>query len=343
MDVFWAALVELVAVVVGILMALWLNGWNQRRIRGRQEAEYLDSLRADISADVEALRQQMAWADGTAEAARTLLRVVRGEEQVGDSTLLLRTLKRAGTMYPFRPTRTTFQELLGSGNLSIIEDREVLRSVIAYYGAAEFPEEAARLAGSTAPQPSSNMPGAATPNWSSYATISWRMRSRRIAPFDRVVAHMVLMDLPDISPLIACVRRVLRVGGRFTFTLPHPCFFKPSGSRRPGDRPPLLRGARLPGSGRMGDRHLRRAPALPPDADAIRRRPAGARPGRLAAVRSTARRQVRSEGHLLQGDPQVHARRSASGRGGGGMSRPDGLAVAGAREALPALVPGRTA
>jgi len=43
--------------------------------------------------------------------------------------------------------------------------------------------------------------------------------------YDRVLAHMVLMDLPDIDPAIAFVRDALAPAGRFVFTMPHPCFF----------------------------------------------------------------------------------------------------------------------
>ena len=43
--------------------------------------------------------------------------------------------------------------------------------------------------------------------------------------FDRIVAHMVLMDLPEIGALISSVRRSLNADGRFVFTIPHPCFF----------------------------------------------------------------------------------------------------------------------
>jgi SAM-dependent methyltransferase len=43
--------------------------------------------------------------------------------------------------------------------------------------------------------------------------------------YGRIVAHMVLMDLPDIDRTLAFVRRVLEPGGRFVFTMPHPCFF----------------------------------------------------------------------------------------------------------------------
>jgi SAM-dependent methyltransferase len=43
--------------------------------------------------------------------------------------------------------------------------------------------------------------------------------------FDRIIAYMVLMDIPDISNLLQSVRRVLRANSKFVFTIPHPCFF----------------------------------------------------------------------------------------------------------------------
>lgn len=141
-----AAVVEVVAVVVGILVALWVNNWNQRRLDRRRGRSYVESLQADIAADVERLSHRIEFAGGTAEAAQSLLHVIRGEAPLPDGNTVLRALKRAGTMYPFHATRTTFQELSGGGNLSLIEDRELLRAVIAYYDSAEFPREAAALA-----------------------------------------------------------------------------------------------------------------------------------------------------------------------------------------------------
>ena len=43
--------------------------------------------------------------------------------------------------------------------------------------------------------------------------------------FDRIVANMVLMDIPDITNLMQSVRRALAPGGKFIFTMQHPCFF----------------------------------------------------------------------------------------------------------------------
>jgi len=43
--------------------------------------------------------------------------------------------------------------------------------------------------------------------------------------FDRIVANMVLMDMPDLTNLIPAVRQMLAPRGKFIFTMQHPCFF----------------------------------------------------------------------------------------------------------------------
>jgi SAM-dependent methyltransferase len=42
--------------------------------------------------------------------------------------------------------------------------------------------------------------------------------------FDAVLCNMALMDIACITPLLGAVRRALKVGGRFVFSVPHPCF-----------------------------------------------------------------------------------------------------------------------
>ncbi|HEX4215422.1 MAG TPA: methyltransferase domain-containing protein [Candidatus Dormibacteraeota bacterium] len=43
--------------------------------------------------------------------------------------------------------------------------------------------------------------------------------------FDLAVSSMVLMDLPDLDPLLLALSRVLEPHGRFLFAILHPCFF----------------------------------------------------------------------------------------------------------------------
>jgi SAM-dependent methyltransferase len=43
--------------------------------------------------------------------------------------------------------------------------------------------------------------------------------------FDRVIANMVLMDIPELDSLIASISKSLKPAGKFIFIIPHPCFF----------------------------------------------------------------------------------------------------------------------
>jgi ubiquinone/menaquinone biosynthesis C-methylase UbiE len=53
---------------------------------------------------------------------------------------------------------------------------------------------------------------------------SARMRAFEDASFDLVVAHMSLMDIADADRTVQEVGRLLADGGRFVFSIGHPCF-----------------------------------------------------------------------------------------------------------------------
>lgn len=44
------------------------------------------------------------------------------------------------------------------------------------------------------------------------------------ARFDAIVCNMALQDISDIDPLSRAIRRLLKPGGRFVFSITHPCF-----------------------------------------------------------------------------------------------------------------------
>lgn len=144
----WGGAIELIAVVLGVLIALWLNNWNDARKERRRERAYLRSLLDDdVQADRESLARNITFCAGTAAAAASVLRIVRGEDvQPPPRNALLRRLKRAGTMYPFRPTTTTLRELSGGGGLTVFSDREVLRSLLRYHAEAEITKDFSALA-----------------------------------------------------------------------------------------------------------------------------------------------------------------------------------------------------
>ncbi len=48
------------------------------------------------------------------------------------------------------------------------------------------------------------------------------------APFDAALSNMALFDMPAIEPLFAALRKLLKPGGCFVFSITHPAFNNPS-------------------------------------------------------------------------------------------------------------------
>ncbi len=56
------------------------------------------------------------------------------------------------------------------------------------------------------------------------ATNEQALRALGEGKFDAAVCSMALMDIPEIEPLFRALHALLKPGGRFVFTLLHPCF-----------------------------------------------------------------------------------------------------------------------
>jgi SAM-dependent methyltransferase len=56
------------------------------------------------------------------------------------------------------------------------------------------------------------------------ATDDAALRTLGEAWFDAAVANMALMDMPVVEPLFAALPRLFKPGGRFVFSVMHPCF-----------------------------------------------------------------------------------------------------------------------
>ena len=58
------------------------------------------------------------------------------------------------------------------------------------------------------------------------ATDDQQLRSLGEQEFDAAVCTMALMDMAEINPLLAMLPSLLKSGGRFVFSVQHPCFNK---------------------------------------------------------------------------------------------------------------------
>lgn len=137
---------ELVIIVVGVLIALYADRWNERRVEAELEADYIEALQQDLQADTAALTQNATAAEEFAQHSRRLLALFEGGSWEGTAEDLARSIEFAQFLawnYPAPLATGAIDDLRATGNLRLIDEdvRVVLGS---YYRAIEQAEVWAR-------------------------------------------------------------------------------------------------------------------------------------------------------------------------------------------------------
>lgn len=126
---FKYAIGEIILVVIGILIALSINNWNEDRKSNNQELKYLKNLQSDLWLEYENNDSIIEYRWGAAKAAAYLLDVKT--LQTSDDLILLETkINEVFERKNFIPTNNTYKELLSSGNLNYITNDSIKNSLL---------------------------------------------------------------------------------------------------------------------------------------------------------------------------------------------------------------------
>lgn len=126
-------------IVVGVLIALAVDSWWAGRRDADSEVAYLSAIFEDLRAD-SAEFEIMADANrsGSRSARKTIeLLEAEGHEPLSPFQVVQTVLCGSFLTLPV-VSRTTIDDLLSTGNLRLIEDRDLRREILAYYGAIEY-------------------------------------------------------------------------------------------------------------------------------------------------------------------------------------------------------------
>ncbi len=118
------AIGEILLVVIGILIALQINNWNEDRKSRKQEVKYLKNLQTDIMLELKNNDSIINYRALTAKAAAHAL-AFKTLETVADVLALEQTINQVFTRVNFIPTNNTYKELLSSGNLNYITNDSI--------------------------------------------------------------------------------------------------------------------------------------------------------------------------------------------------------------------------
>jgi len=134
------AIVEVLLIVIGILLALTLNTWQNNTKNRSIEKDYISDLIIDLRQDTSYFNvRRMKNIKKKAEALNQAKAYLLGTYQIKDTLLFLNTVGYGARYSRVVATsnNSTYTELVSTGNLRIIENREIRKEIINYYGSKD--------------------------------------------------------------------------------------------------------------------------------------------------------------------------------------------------------------
>jgi len=123
------AIGEIILVVIGILIALQINNWNEtRKIRGK-EIDYLTNLKTDLQFSILELEEFIVKREAQTESAKVVVEHFNGKA-VDDWNIFNKHVVSIYTWQRFYLIDNTYQELKNSGNFSIISNDSIKNSLL---------------------------------------------------------------------------------------------------------------------------------------------------------------------------------------------------------------------
>lgn len=139
------AIGEIVLVVIGILIALQINTWNEERKARVDEELYLNRLISENQQDVEAFDVQIEFLEKGVESVELFSDALKNSN-ASDSAVVLaaHNYNTYGSILPaFNSSRSTFDDLSSTGNLQVISNKKLREQLVRHY--AEIDQTKERL------------------------------------------------------------------------------------------------------------------------------------------------------------------------------------------------------
>ncbi|HEX5960845.1 MAG TPA: hypothetical protein VFY97_06320 [Rhodanobacteraceae bacterium] len=129
-----AAFIELVIVVVGILIALEVNNWNQDRQDQARADGYYRRIHADLSTDGKSFGTTLAyWGRVSAYGRGAIAYGESGQLVDGSAWKTVLAYYQASQTLPFVPSDASFTEMRSAGELGLIADERLRGRLEDYY------------------------------------------------------------------------------------------------------------------------------------------------------------------------------------------------------------------
>ena len=123
---------EIILVVIGILIALQINTWNQKRLEREQEVKILTSLKKEYIDNLNQLNDKVFIRKKIIYSANQLIEIIDSQKLESQSIDSIETYIGTTTVFPtFNAISGVTNDILNSGKLHLIKDNELRISLSA--------------------------------------------------------------------------------------------------------------------------------------------------------------------------------------------------------------------
>ena len=131
------AIGEIILVVIGILIALQLNEWNDHRKEIKLEKEYYCRLLDDVRLDKEQIQNLRKLAKNRLVASNQSVRLLL-DSKSDKTNIATQIAQSTRAIYSdFEPNNSAYEDLKSGANLSIIRDKSIIKSLNHYFNRVE--------------------------------------------------------------------------------------------------------------------------------------------------------------------------------------------------------------
>lgn len=131
------AIGEIILVVIGILIALQINNWNETH-KNKKEAHFqLSKLKDNLNSDKAQLKTAISKDSVYISNLVHCVSVLSNETNATKEAFMIR-FQDMSTTNNFRPTIGTFESLISSGKIELINNQELLDALFSYYNANNY-------------------------------------------------------------------------------------------------------------------------------------------------------------------------------------------------------------
>lgn len=129
------AIGEILLVVVGILIALQVNNWNEERTNKKQARQYSERLRDDLENDIRRIDFRVVFFDSVMQMSKRADRELKNKQSqtVEEKWGFILDVFNTSQTWPYKPSDAIYMELQNSGLLGHLGYRELLNLLSSYY------------------------------------------------------------------------------------------------------------------------------------------------------------------------------------------------------------------